>query len=368
MNRKVFSQTSDMELWMVKDSQRQIPVYVTPGKTNHDDREAWLITPACPLEHDQVEWLAYHLDAITPFKVDDGWVARPSRANLVLIKASGITPLRYLIWGDSKPPDFETLNQKRKDPKISSFDAFVDYVANQVGYGNAHEVKLVWYNCCQCAVNWMVVERKPLDLLFAQIHALPYRANWQQIMTAKFLHFGPLGRLSDEKLKAELMMTNFPQQLERPEMVSMRESGIFDWTLCVKTTDQFHQHLRQYERKQLDALGQHGYYERWLRIVRNSYESILWIFRSFFMQSSWPMGVVDTSLPEQRRFLKWLLKKGRVRPLAPDVPATDYCTDQEPDDDQPQGANRAGHSPTFSVREMPDKNLKVDLRTTRRTR
>jgi hypothetical protein len=359
-----FRQTRDRELWLVRDNMGQLPVFVIPGQTTKDDREAWLITVACALEPDQLRWLYHQLEAITHFQMEGGWLARPARAALVLTKAPGVTPARYIIWGNRRQDNGNggIHTPPAPEPLSAAADDFVTYVANNAGISNVNEARVIWHQFCRCAVNWMVLERKPLDLLFAEVHAFPYRTNWLQVLTAKFPMFGAIGKLSNEEMQKELKATTFHYQLELPEMASMHQSGTFDWSLTITPKEKFHQHLRPYERQQLDCLNQHGYYVRWLRIVRASYASILAVFRAFFLQSAWPLAAVDFTLPEKSRFLKWHLRKGLVRPLPAELPPVDYCTHSDPPDHDRNTTSSVRDPTTFGVQEVPDEDICLDLR------
>ena len=69
LRQSIFKSCGDRELWVVKEGDLQLPVFVLPGRTTVYDKDSFLICPAASLEPDQMEWLRRHLDTITSAKV-----------------------------------------------------------------------------------------------------------------------------------------------------------------------------------------------------------------------------------------------------------------------------------------------------------
>src|SRR4030095_2354154 len=178
---KLFTPTADDQLWCVLEGTGRLPFYVVPGLAR--DSEFFLISPAVSLENDQLLWLQHHLDALTSFKVSGHWLASRERAESVLHKCPGITPAYYVVWGNTKvdkpdhsvdgssPPDIQ-------DEMSTNADRFVRYVCNNAGIADISATRILWYRFCQAAVNWMVVEGRPLDMLFGVMTTIPLRRNW----------------------------------------------------------------------------------------------------------------------------------------------------------------------------------------------
>lgn len=377
MSSYLFAPLGDRELWVVRADGYQLPVFVQPGIANQKTN-AFLVCPAIGLEPDQKRWLEHHLNAIGVHRVGAYWLLNAERAALVLRKAPGVTPKRYVLWGTLRtidpPVDVngvtvapEQDNPSEQKTMSANADDFVRYVAGRIQFTDLHAARILWYEFCRHAPNWMLESGKGLDMYFGVLRAFPYRRNWKAIMAAKFPGFGPIAAINDgERLKQALSATMIGWQMEQPEMTSMTEQGCFDWTVDVELRDIFLEHTRTYERQQLDALGPVPYYKRWLTEVRSRYEGAVSTLRSFWVQSSRPVGDVDQVLPAHRRFLRWFLKVGRVRPDVPDVPEADYCTRSEPPDDNQIGAKAYGRPPPFTVPDVPDKDICLDLRGPRR--
>ena len=244
-----------------------------------------------------------------------------------------------------------------------SADAFVRYVANTYGIEDLRAARLMWYRFCHAAVNWMLVEGKPLDMFFGVVRILPYRKNWQAIMAAKFPNFTPVAAIENpERMKRAIAATLVGWQLEQPEMASMSEAGLIGWTADMELRKTFHDHALEHERRQMEALNPVSYYRRWLHEVRQRFDGTISSFRAFWNESARPVADVDKGLPPNRRFLRWALLSGRVRPVAPPAANADYCTGSEPDDDEPSRKAQARHPQAFDLPEMPDKDICVDMR------
>lgn len=354
----MFEPLEDRELWAVRIQDRQLPVYVVPGKTK-DNLPCWLVTPACGLQVDQMIWLEQTMEAVTHFRVDGGWLARPARAEVVMTKCKGITPVYYLKWEGATLPPPEADPEPEKSKETTKF---VRYVCNKFGISDMAGAQLLWLRFTQAAVNWMIIERKSLDLNFAVLDAVPYRSNWKQILAAKFPNFGVIARQSDPKFKESLAMTFFGEQMELPEMAAINESGTFSWTLSVTPKRQFVDHVQSFERRQLDSKGQAWYYQRWLKLVREGFQAATAAFRSWFIESSKPVGSLDASIPKKYQYLRWELKEGCVRPHTPDVPLTRYRTRYEPNYINGVRSKAVSDPATVDLPPVPDANGTVDVR------
>lgn len=369
----IFVPAGDRELWVAKDDEFQLPVYALPGRTKKYDTDSFLICAATSLEPDQAQWLRRQLDAITSAKVGPYWLARRKRAELVLRKAPGITPARYVVWNGhgEAPIKVDGVSVAAAEPERApeemtvpgGADAFVRYVANTYSIDDLRAARLMWYRFCQAAVNWMLVEGRPLEMFWGVVRVFPYRKNWQAIMAAKFPGFTPVAKIENpERLKQAIAATLIGWQLEQPEMASMSEAGLIGWTADMELRQTFHDHATDHERRQMEALNPVSYYKRWLHEVRRRFDGTISSFRSFWNESARPVADVDRSLPAHRRFLRWALLPGKVRPAAPPPANADYCTGSEPDDDQPKRQKASGHSQALDLPEVPDKDIAVDMR------
>jgi hypothetical protein len=364
---KVFEPKDDRQLWCVREGTGQLPVYVVPGVSSKG-QELFLISPATAMDSDQYAWLQHRLDAVTQFKVKGHWIAHRERAESVLHKCDGITPSWYVVWGNAKvdkpsygveapaPPEL-------KDEMSINADRFVRHVCNYCGIPDVSATRLLWYRFCQSAVNWMIVEGRSVDMIFGKLHAVPLRRNWKAIMAAKFPGFGHLASINDqERFINALKVTEVGTQLGEAEMAGVDNEGLFSWCIELELRDSFFKHVESIERQHIKVLGPVSYYHRWLKEVSNRYSEIMASLRAYWVQSSVPVGDVDKGLPSHRRFLRWLLKEGRVRPDDPRHPPVGYCLGNQQNDDNEVRPPPPRTPPPFTLPDLPDEDIVVDLR------
>ena len=364
----LFSQTSDLELWVVHDMDGALPAYVRPGLTPRDGKPAWLIFPAMSLKSDQLRWWDTRMESITRAKWDGQWLARPEAARRCMRKALGVTPAYYVQWGQSLLKEVKgvVVNGHDADPggeledMSSSADAFVRYTANYAGIGNLSNARYLWLQFCRCAVNWMMIEGKPLDMMFARLHAFPLRANWLAVMAAKFPNYMQIAQLPPEERQKRLDGTTFSWLLEQPDMASMFSSMHVDWTVNVELREDWYRHTRKHEMDQVNALGPAGYYQRWLKMVRRSFAYLSSTFHEYCLSSSWASGDIDQSLPLHSRFLRWVLKPGLVRPAVAPIPKVAHTFGEAAPN--PEDRKREPAFQTFGgLPELPDEDIEKRL-------
>ena len=372
----VFQQTRDIELWVIRDIDGQLPVLIKPGMTPRDGREAWLVTMGCGFSAAQITWFQSHIDALTRSKYGGWWLVRPERAKLCMFKAKGITPEYYIQWGELTKGKAKGVTINGSDPHPgdeldqigTAMDAFIRYAANKSGIKNLPYTRYIWLQLCRSAVNWMVVDGKPLDMGFCKLHAFPFRRNWLAVMAAKYPYYGEIAKMPVEERERRLAGTTFQWMLEQPEMASMADPAQFDWTLDIELDERWHEFTTKAEKEQLTYLGPQEYYQRWLKMVRRSYKQITSTFHDYFQTSAQPVGDVDQGLPLHSRFLRWLLQKGLVRPAPTTVPPVAHIAGESVADTPPKKTPPA--IKTFEgMPDLPDEDITqrlLDLRDARR--
>ena len=347
---------------MVRDFDAQLPVHVRPGTTK-DGREAWLIAPATAYWDDQILWLEKRLDAITRVKYMAQWLCRPEAAKQIMFKANGITTSYYIHWGQTRAPGSllevnGDANEVETDNKMSyGEESFIDYVCHQCGFSKKATVRFLFQQIRRAMVNWMIVEKHPVDLGFCKLHAFQLRANWLAIMTAKFPGFLKYRGESAQSTAERLAATTFQWCVERPEMASMHEMETVDWTLSVEPLEAWHKHAREYERMKYAEFGAQAYYRKWFQGVRKAYGRIVDTFESYFTQSSWPVADVDETLPVGHRALFWLLNKGCVRPAPATIPQTAYIAGERPTDGEPKRSPERAFKTFTEMPDVPDEDI-----------
>jgi len=334
------------------------------------------MTMGCAFSATQMTWFQNHVDALTRSKYGGWWLVRPERAKLSMFKAKGITPEYYIQWGELTKSKVKGVTIHGSDPHpgdeldetSTMTDAFIRYAANKSGFDNLPYIRYIWLQLCRSAVNWMVVEGKPLDMMFARLNAFPFRRNWLAVMAAKYPYYGEISKMPPEERQRRLAGTTFQWMLEQPEMASMSNPAQFDWTVDIELDDRWHEFSQKAEKEQLVYLGPQEYYQRWLKMVRRSYKQITITFHDYFATSANPVGDIDPSLPLHSRFLRWLLKAGLVRPAPTTVPPVAHIAGESDPVSPPRKTTPAAKA-FEDMPNLPDEDISqrvLDMRAARR--
>ena len=368
----MFDASGDRQLWVVRHGNGHIPVYAVPG-LDHQEKEIFQVKTAIPLEEVQAIWLSQHLDPIAFDVKKTHWKLYKNVLEANLHKAEGITPIWYFKWGKRKihRPTFneEEVQEDEeldifKNQMSSNLNEFVLYVCKCSGLGSLADCRLMWYRFCRCAVNWMLVKQKPLDMLFGLMRVVPYRNNWKAVITAKFPDVGASAVKCDHRELVEyLNVKGVEDELLNPENAAIPEEGLFSWSIEFEARNLFHDHAEKIEKIALKRDGPPAYYQRWVKQVKDRYDSIVTLLHTYWVENHWPMGDVDKALPSDHQFLRWKIKKGRVKPVIPEHPSAYPCTDDQPDDIDEELQDRIIAEEAFSLSPMPNEDTPVDVRT-----
>lgn len=319
-----FRPTDDTQLWVLGTGTRRLPMLVRPGVLA-DHSEAWWVTPALPSDGAQVAFTHSHLDELSIKHANEAWIMRPESVRLKMTKAPGITPSYYLAWDQA--PAIEPVpapETPTSEQPLSDDVAFVRAVCARRGIPNLPQVTLHYHAICQTALEWLVDDRRPLNLGFARLHALPYRVNWREIIAARLPALGKLllGRLADEGKAATLDAMAFDEHLMSANMVELTKDGTtFGWNLFAEPATPFERYANEYELASYREHSPESYASRWAALVREARPRLLELLAAFFRQASRPNATVDRRLPPDRRRLL-VARQGRVRPAAPPLPVT----------------------------------------------
>jgi len=217
----------------------------------------------------------------------------------------------------------ELADEDRKKGEKSRSSDFVKYVARRVG-GKASVFQTVWTAMIQEAPAYLLDEKKPINLGFGELYALPYRANWREIMQAKFPRLAlALKKTPRELVPPFLINTGWDAELFNSDLVEMKgKDKHHGWCVIFAPNEQWFKIVRAYERDQRAALGATKYATRFTKLVRKLSNRILKYFLNHVTQTSIPAAAVRHSPRSGGDYLVPHIPKGRVRPTAPEVGAT----------------------------------------------
>ncbi len=217
----------------------------------------------------------------------------------------------------------ELANQGGQEGEKSRSSDFVKYVARRVG-GKASVFQTVWAAMVQEAPAYLLDEQKPINMGFGEIYALPYRANWREIMYAKFPRLAAALKKTPSALREPFLInTGWDSELFNSDLVEMRDGDKHHgWCVMFAPNEQWFKIVRAYEKDQRASLGAKKYAVRFTRLVRKFTKRILKYFLNHVTQTHISAAAVRHGTGAGGDYLVPYVPKGRVRPTAPEVGAT----------------------------------------------
>ncbi len=298
----------DRELWYADGNEGQptawrFPLWVFWRRHPAGARYALVCPAVAPYSKQQL-----HLQAIfevhTFLPRTDRWLIRAEFVEALLKKAPGVHPRKYYIWGDVKAEPIEippTLLPDVKQPehlgkKFGHERKLVSRIAEARGIPTT-VVKTVLDGLNEVAAEHMIQEGKPIDLGFVKLVAVPFRANWKEIICYR------LGKLRLTKhLVAgdkEKLRDGFPEMLCSPLNIALRraprgDTKRIDHTIEALPSKEFEKRVNaiEYSRK---APGGMNYVRIFEKRVEQLYDQIIEILQAYLKKVDLPFARVRES-------------------------------------------------------------------------
>lgn len=181
----------DRELRVVKftlpEGEAVIPVFIVYYRSGR--KEFAKIAPAIGLYPEQATRLEYHFTSVNEWKKRDQFLIQRKHLDKLTETVSGITPAYYYRWPGKGVPmpsaDRLKVNGEEIQPIPDDAEDFLDYVHLKRGI-DRNVLRLAWTAVSKEAASWLLKKKKPINLGFVNIFAVPYRANWKEILLARF--------------------------------------------------------------------------------------------------------------------------------------------------------------------------------------
>lgn len=319
----------DRELWYAEGGELgeapwRFPLYVDYKTDIETGTEYAAIFPAvCP--HFKASLMLKALfEAHDRLGLENRWLVPKGIVASILHKAPGITPSRYYRWDgkEEKPIAYtENLTPGRHEPNHLKSGAedrvLIRQIADECGLQSS-VVKIVLDGLNKVAAGFMVGEHRVMDLGFVKLIAVPFRANWKEIVCFKLRKLGLLKYLKEEDLKVRDEprggnSLGLPETLCSPHNVAMRREkskrgplplSRIDYNIEVLTSKAFEKEVTRLECRQRSAghTAYVGYYEK---TVERLYENILEILQAYRKKIGLPFArICDSSRTGGLRFVE----------------------------------------------------------------
>ena len=318
----------DRELWYAEgggyDEDEQpdwrFPIFVDWKTTISGVEYASLFPAVCPTAQ-----MALKLKAL--FEIHDKinrssqWLVKAEVVQAILKKAPGITPWRYHRWGGKEQQAISYTKSTMPDqPEPKRFKCqhgdtvLVSGIVEECGLQSS-VVKIVLDGLSRVACRILIDNHKPLDLGFAKLIAVPFRANWKEIVCFKLRKLGLLKNLKEGGTNLESNdVEGLPETLCSPHNVALRRErprvgrseGLtrIDYCIEVITSKQFEEDVLKVECRQR-SLGHTAYVNYYEKTVERLYGNILEILRAYRKKIGYPFArVCDSSRRGGLRFIE----------------------------------------------------------------
>lgn len=257
----------------------------------------------------------------------DQWVIPRRMAEALLHKAPGITTERYYHWPGCPPitKSIQTLRleMKEKTPHSLAHEPFVQHLARERKIPSSL-INVVLAAIAEEAPVWMIKQRKPLDLGFCRLLAVPFRANWKEVVRLKARESGikllALMKLPKAERDKALKDSGLPELLSSPHNIGLRrgwkangQSARLDYTLEVIAADKFETKANAVEAER-QSHGSTEYVAHYEDSVEALYNYLVQALSSFVRKVASPFAqVCEGGRAGSLRFLPVSGRKIRVR-------------------------------------------------------
>lgn len=266
-----------------------VPVFVDFFQSNK--KEYAKITPAVGLSSEQAGWLYYTFSLHNCWKKRDVFLIERHFLEQFAEKAPGITPEYYFRW-----PGVVAPQSNRKRLKIAEADMdgcefsedtedFIEFVRTRRCV-DANVLRLAIDLIAREAVYWLTQKKRPIDLGFVKIHAVPYRANWKEILLTRFRDIAWVFSSNKETRDNALRQTEFFTQLCTLELMAIdRNKRHIHWTPEVLPTRKWDRETAEIEMTKQVA-GDTTYIRLYEKLVAALSPRILEIFANYVQKVS----------------------------------------------------------------------------------
>lgn len=314
----------------------RLPLFVDFRHDRENDQMFALVQPAVCFFYNQMIAVNALLEVHDIQGKKDSWVIPKRICEAILHKAPGITPAFYYHWPDADAPPIDvkpplrtrlhnsgmTAGEKNRSSNGPARRSFVEWLAKerkiQSSIINAVLDAISWD-----APRWMVEHRRPLDLGFVRLVAVPFRANWKQIVAFKAKAHGiklrALFNLPPEQVDEALEQAGLPAMLTSPHNVGLkrgeREQDVarIDYTIEAIATNLFESVANRIEGKRM-ARGPAAYVAEFEDAVEAVYKTAVQALRAYLKKVAAPFAdVLGGSDPGSLGFKPVLGRHVKVR-------------------------------------------------------
>lgn len=210
-------------------------------------------------------------------------------------------------------PDLKTTDSERS----AEYTSFLKYVAQSTGCISYEQLSILYPAICQSAMEWLLRDKKSVDMGFCVLHPMPHRANWKQILIALFPTLGPTLLGKTKAQKTDLMTsTGFFNKMFSGEMLAVGVERYVMWGIEVELRRSWWRAMFRQEAYKFAQLGSVEYAAYVARQILKLRTKLTNVYLSWLRQISYPCAKIQSSRVHRRGYIVPLVPKGKVRPVA----------------------------------------------------
>lgn len=283
----------DKELWYAegKEASWRFPLWVEWKRNPQDGKEYGSVTTAVAPYYKQWLILRALFEVHDFLGKGDRWLVRKAMVPAILQKAPGITPTQYYLWPGEQAEPIQYTKATMPDVKqpkrlrLGGRDtALVNAVVEHCGLQSS-VVKIVLDGLAKAGADLLIRQRVPVDLGFAKLVAVPFRANWKEIVCYKLRRRKLLKALRSQTAE-EIRTSGIPEVLCSPHNIALLRDwkpGIvyrIDYTIEAIPSRAFNGKANRHDAGQ-KRTGSTAYVRKYEQTVEKLYDEILEILRAY---------------------------------------------------------------------------------------
>lgn len=287
-----FESHNDRELWVVKLGKCQFPVYCRQGKIVGSP--VWHVVTALPIKPSELnelnDFLASHSRYAnrTNFYLDN-----PER---VAFKASGITPEFYYVGsGDGETVDVrQDVGEPQQGLNAMAAERYAKYVFNHLKLEDWDTFRVVYSSIFSLMPAYLLRTMEPVDIGWAKLVALPFRANWKQILLAKFPGIATVCASRFTEIASNLAITDFAVESRKTDLLAVKRSMNGQHFVRIRPeiipSDSWSSYANKVERSRMAKTSLSGYVSHVGALVEKAWPFMLEAFVEFLRETRHPCG------------------------------------------------------------------------------
>lgn len=286
-------QCGDQQLWVVSGPGWTLPVSAIPVKMDGSDAEYLAVSDIIGLTPPQYDAVNDILASAASSKDEAFWFVPAAGMASIAVKAPGINAGFYVKWNGESPAkpsmSFGIEDKPERPDPAASTKAFLDHVTWRARSMAREDVLFLWQIIVEEMPAWLTERRKPLSFGYFTLWAVPYRANWKQILLAKFPNIASTMRMPRKERDARLSLTDVEASIHHTDLIEFHtDTRTVGWSIECAPTKHWGEFVKDAEYKRLRRLGPTDYAKWWDRAIWKLTDKIYDIFGSFVLKTILP--------------------------------------------------------------------------------